>query len=64
MIRALWNGAVLAEAPRIVHLKGNDYVPPEALRRDFLTDSSTTSLCPWKGAAHYYSVTVDGQVNP
>ncbi len=41
MIRAVWNGAVLAEAPRTVRLEGNDYFPPESLRREHLVDSST-----------------------
>lgn len=63
MIRAVWNGVVLAEAARTVRLEGHDYFPPEALRRQFLTDSSVTSHCPWKGTAHYYTVTVDGHVN-
>jgi len=64
MIRAVWNGAVLAEAPRTVRVEGNHYVPPESLHREFLTDSPAKSLCPWKGLARYYTVTVDGQVNP
>ena len=64
MIRAVWNGAVLAESAHTVQLEGNDYFPLESVRRDLLTESSTTTVCPWKGTAHYYSVTVDGQVNP
>ena len=28
-----------------------------------LIDSATTSTCPWKGTASYYSVVVDGQTN-
>ena len=64
MIRAVWNGTVLAETPRTVRLEGNHYFPPESLRREHLVDSSTTSICPWKGLAHYYTVTVDGDVNP
>lgn len=64
MIRAVWNGAVLAEAPHTVRVEGNHYFPPESLRREFFTDSATTSVCPWKGTASYYNVTVDGQVNP
>ena len=28
-----------------------------------LEDSDTTSVCPWKGAGHYYDVVVDGEVN-
>lgn len=64
MIRAVWNGAVLAEAERTVRLEGTDYFPPEAVRREFMSDSSATSYCSWKGTAHYYTVTVGDQVNP
>lgn len=64
MIRAVWNGAVIAEAPRTVRVEGNHYFPPESLRREHLIDSPSTSLCPWKGLAHYYTVAVDGHVNP
>jgi uncharacterized protein (DUF427 family) len=64
MIQAVWNGAVLAEAEQTVQLEGNDYFPLGSVRREFLTDSSTTTVCPWKGTASYYTVTVDGEVNP
>lgn len=64
MIRATWNGAVLAETPRTVRLEGNHYFPPESVCRKHLIDSPTKSICPWKGLAHYYTVTVDGRANP
>jgi uncharacterized protein (DUF427 family) len=64
MIRAVWNGAVLAEAATTVQLEGNDYFPAESLRNEFLKESATTTVCPWKGTANYYTVTVDGEVNP
>lgn len=64
MIRAVWNGAVIAEAAETVRLEGNDYFPAETVRREFLVDSPTTTVCPWKGTAHYYTVSVDGQLNP
>ena len=64
MIRAVWNGTVLAESEQTVELEGNDYFPLQSIRREFLSDSVTTTVCPWKGTAHYYTVTVDGQVNP
>lgn len=64
MIQAVWNGAVLAAAEHTVKLEGNDYFPVESVRREFLTESSTTTVCPWKGTANYYSVTVGGKVNP
>ena len=38
--------------------------PQETVRGEFLSDSATTTVCPWKGTAHYYTVTVDGQSNP
>jgi len=64
MLRAVWNGAVLAEAPRTIWLEGNHYFPPESLNRDYFTASRAKSLCPWKGLASYYTVVVDGLANP
>lgn len=63
MMQAVWNGVVVAEAPRTVRLEGNDYFPPESLRREFFSDSRTKSVCPWKGLARYYTVEVDGITN-
>jgi uncharacterized protein (DUF427 family) len=63
MIRAVWNGAVIAEAPETVRLEGNHYFPVGSLRKQYLSGSATTTVCPWKGTAHYYTVTVDGQSN-
>lgn len=63
MIRAQWNGTVLAEVSRTVKVEGNDYFPPESVHREYLVDSPTRSICPWKGTAHYYTVVVDGQTN-
>ncbi|GGM62765.1 hypothetical protein GCM10012275_36880 [Longimycelium tulufanense] len=64
MLRAVWNGTVLAETPRTVRVEGNHYFPPESLRSEFFADSPTTSLCPWKGVARYYNLIVEGQLNP
>ncbi len=64
MLRAVWNGTVIAEADRTVIVEGNHYFPPESLHRQYFTASSTWSLCFWKGLARYYTVTVDGAVNP
>ncbi|MGI5219483.1 DUF427 domain-containing protein [Nocardia sp. CA-290969] len=64
MMRAVWNGVVLAESPHTVLVEGNHYFPPESLRRQYLRDSGTKSLCPWKGVARYYTVTVGAAVEP
>ena len=63
MLRAVWNGAVLAESGRTVKLEGNHYFPAESLRREYFIASPATSTCPWKGQARYYHVTVDGTVS-
>jgi len=63
VIRAIWNGAVLAEAPETVMVEGNHYFAPDALNREYFADSSTTTVCPWKGTASYFTVVVDGAEN-
>jgi len=63
-MRAMWNGTTIAESDDTVVVEGNQYFPPESVNRDYLTASDTTSVCPWKGTASYYTVTVDGQENP
>ena len=63
MPRASWQGALIAETDIFESVEGNVYFPPGAVRRERLADSATTTVCPWKGTAHYYDVVVDGQVN-
>ena len=63
MPRAIWNGTVLAESDRCLVVEGNQYFPPEALKREYLRPSDTHTVCGWKGTASYYDVVVDGQVN-
>jgi uncharacterized protein (DUF427 family) len=62
--RASWNGEILAESEHAIRVEGNQYFPPESVNRALFTASSTTSQCPWKGSAEYYTVTVDGATNP
>jgi uncharacterized protein (DUF427 family) len=64
MVRATWNGQVIAESDDTVVVEGNHYFPKDAVRSEVLTPSDTTSVCPWKGTASYYSLSVDGQQNP
>ncbi len=63
MARATWRGATVAEAEAVERVEGNLYFPPDALRREHLRPSDTTSTCPWKGVASYYHVVVDGEIN-
>lgn len=64
MLRAVFNGVVLAEAPRTVRIEGNHYFPPESLNREFFEDSPSKTLCPWKGLASYYTVRAGDEVAP
>lgn len=63
MTEASWNGAVIARGDDTVEVEGNRYFAPDAVDFALLVDSPTTSQCPWKGTAHYYSVMVDGETN-
>ena len=65
MPKAVWNGAVIAEAPRdaIEVVEGNAYFPADAVKREFLEPSDTHTVCGWKGTASYYHVAVEGEVN-
>jgi uncharacterized protein (DUF427 family) len=61
--RASWNDVVLAESDDTIVVEGNQYFPPDAIRREYFVDSSTHTHCPWKGDASYYSVQINGTTN-
>lgn len=61
--RAIWNGKVIAESGDLVNVENNYYFPEESLDKDLIKDSSSTSFCPWKGTANYYTLEVDGKEN-
>jgi len=63
MTTASWNGTVIAESDDTVVVEGNHYFPRSAVKEGVLTESSRTSVCPWKGTASYLSVLVEGQTN-
>jgi len=63
MPKAVWNGTVIAESERTKVVEGNQYFPPDAVRREHLRESSTHTTCPWKGVASYYDVVVGNEVN-
>ncbi|KAH7913985.1 hypothetical protein BJ138DRAFT_1144940, partial [Hygrophoropsis aurantiaca] len=49
-----------SDSPVVV--EGNYYFPPESVVAigSYFKDSSTSSVCPWKGTAAYYSAEVNG----
>ena len=64
MVKAVWNGAVIAESDDIVVVENNHYFPTTALNRAYVKPSGTHTTCGWKGVASYYSLVVDGEENP
>jgi uncharacterized protein (DUF427 family) len=63
MVKAVWNGATIAESANTVVVEGNHYFPKDSVAADRLKPSATQTTCPWKGVAHYYSIVVDGAEN-
>jgi uncharacterized protein (DUF427 family) len=64
MVKAIWNGKVIAESEMFAEVEGNVYFPPSALKQEYFSDSDHTSICPWKGTASYFNLRVDGKDNP
>ncbi len=62
-MKAIWNGATLAESDDTVVVERNHYFPPDSIRRAYFSESDTHTTCPWKGEASYYNVTVNGTTN-
>lgn len=63
-MKAVWQGTVVAESDVTRIVEGNHYFPPEALIAEYFEDSSTHTVCSWKGTASYKTVVVDGARNP
>ena len=63
MAKASWGGAIIAESDATVVVEGNQYFPRDAVKKGFLKPSNHTSICPWKGTAHYFHVEVNGMKN-
>ncbi|GAA5502767.1 hypothetical protein Dxin01_02514 [Deinococcus xinjiangensis] len=62
-MKAIWQGAVLAQSADTVVVEGNHYFPADSLHREYFVPSGTHTTCPWKGEASYYSVRVGEQEN-
>ncbi len=62
-MKAICNGELIAESEHTVVVEGNHYFPQDSIRREFLTSSDQETVCPWKGTASYYDVTVNGEQN-
>ena len=62
-MKAIWNGQLLAESNETINIEGNHYFPQDSINSDLFKSSETQTVCHWKGAASYYTIEVDGEVN-
>jgi len=62
-MKAIWNGAVLAESDKTIVVEGNHYFPEDSVNKEFFNESETHTVCGWKGTASYYDVAVGGETN-
>ena len=60
-MKALWNNTIIAESDDTVVVENNHYFPMESVNTEYLQNSESSSHCPWKGDASYYSLNVDGE---
>ena len=63
-MKAIWNNEVIAESNETIVIENNHYFPANSIKKEFFKDSSTHTVCPWKGTASYYTLDVNGKQNP
>lgn len=62
-MKAIWNNKVIAESNNTKVVENNHYFPKESIKEEYFKPSDTTSRCPWKGEASYYTLEVEGEKN-
>lgn len=62
-MKAIWKDQVIAESNNTIVIEGNHYFPPSSINEKFFQSSEHNSVCPWKGTASYYDVSVNGDTN-
>lgn len=65
-LKVIFNGETIADtrcAKRVLETSHPPtyYLPPEDIKLEYLTQTSKTSLCEWKGRGNYYTIRVGDQ---
>ena len=60
-MKATVNGTIVAESEETVVVEGNHYFPRSSLKTELFSPNEHTTVCPWKGTASYYDLTVGGE---
>ncbi|SMF47885.1 Uncharacterized protein conserved in bacteria [Alteromonadaceae bacterium Bs31] len=62
-VKAMWNGAVVAESDETVVVESNHYFPVGSIVSEYFRKTDTSTHCPWKGDASYFDLVVGGRTN-
>lgn len=62
-MKAVWNNKIIAESEDTIVIENNHYFPSDSIKKEYFSPSTTTTVCPWKGTASYFNITVDGKKN-
>jgi uncharacterized protein (DUF427 family) len=62
MVKAIYDGVVLAESDDVRRVEGMTYFPSESVDSSRLEPSKLSSRCFWKGKATYWDVTGENTV--
>jgi uncharacterized protein (DUF427 family) len=62
-VRAIRNDRVIAGSGDTAVVEDIRSFPRQALDDAVIADSTTTTVCPWKGTAHVSTLRVDGREN-
>ncbi|HYX06908.1 MAG TPA: DUF427 domain-containing protein [Bacteroidales bacterium] len=58
MAKAIWKDTIIAESDKTIEVEGNQYFPPESIRKEYFISTSKHTTCPWKGVASYYTIKI------
>lgn len=61
MIKALYNGKVIAESNDTIKVEGNHYFSLDSIKNEYLEKSDLKTTCLWKGVASYYHLNFEGE---
>jgi uncharacterized protein (DUF427 family) len=62
-MKAIWENQLLAESDKTIVIENNHYFPSSSLNIQYFKKSDTTTICPWKGTASYYTILVNNKEN-
>ena len=57
-MKAIWQNTIIAQSDNTVVVEGNHYFPQESVKKEYLRESNSHTVCPWKGTASYYDLVI------